>query len=257
MTDWVLLPSLKQLFAEFDRIAPSRDHASDGSIGNAAHMQEVSDHNRDDTPGSKAAYNDHDGKPEVRAIDVDNTLRITVEGFSDPMEGVVQYVLKRCRSGAEKRLEYIIYNRRIWTRSSSWVQKAYTGASPHTEHAHFSARHDGAYDNKIQSWTLEEVPVALTAADKTWLTNTIAVQVKAQLAADTTISETGWSQGYPGRTLGQHADDTQVQRNFLNGTPDKTGPQVPATSPLARIVQAADMVIADHKGTIHATEDQA
>lgn len=258
MADWILIPSLKQLFAEFDFIAPGRDHASDGSIGNAAHMQEVSDHNRDDTAGSKAAYNDHDGKPEVRAIDVDNTLRITVEGFSDPMEGVVQYLLKRCRSGAEKRLEYIIYFRRIWSRSSGWVQKTYTGSSPHTEHAHFSGRHDGSYDTKTQSWTLEDIPVALTAADKTWLSNTIAAQVKAQvaplLAVDTNLNASGWSSGYPGRTTAQHQDDTQVHRNFLHGTPDKDkdgkplGQQVPATSPLARIVKAADLVIADHAG---------
>jgi len=252
MANWTLLPSLKELFAEFDLIAPDRDHASDGSIGNTAHQTEVSDHNPDDTAGSKAAYNDHDGKPEVRAVDVDNTLRITVEGFSDPMEGVVQYVLKRCRSGAEKRLEYIIYFRRIWTRSSGWTQKTYTGASAHTEHAHFSARHDGSFDNKTESWTLEDIPVALTAADKTWIANTIAAQVKAQvaplLAADTNLNASGWSSGYPGRTTAQHQDDVQVHRNFLNGNPDKTGQQVPAGSPLARIVRAADLVISDHAG---------
>ena len=256
MTDWILIPSLKQLFAEFDFIAPGRDHASDGSIGNAAHQTEVSDHNPDDTAGSKAAYNDRDGKHEVRAIDVDNTLRIAVEGFSDPMEGVVQYLLKRCRSGAEQRLEYIIYFRRIWSRSSGWVQKTYTGTSPHTEHAHFSGRHNGSYDTKTQSWTLEDIAVALTAADKTWLTNTIAAQVKAQvtplLAADNNLNASGWSSGYPGRTTAQHQDDMQVQRNFLHGTPDKDkdgkplGQQVPATSPLARIAQAAELIIGMH-----------
>jgi hypothetical protein len=253
MTNWVLIPSLKQLFAEFDFIAPSRDHASDGSIGNAAHQDEVSDHNPDDTPGSKAAYNDHDGKPEVRAIDVDNNLNITVEGYSDPMEGVVQYLLHRCRSSAEQRLEYIIYNRRIWTRSSGWAQKTYTGASPHTEHAHFSGRHDGRFDDKAQSWTLEEIPVALTSADKTWIYNTIAAQTKA--VADAVLKASGWSSGFPGRTLAQHADDEQVARNFLVGHPDKTGAQIDTTAPLARIVAAADLVIAASKpGTVRASE---
>lgn len=252
MSDWVLIPSLKQLFAEFDYIAPSRDHASDGALGNAAHQLEVSDHNRDDTAGSKAAYNDHDGVPEVRAIDVDNNLNITVEGYSDPMEGVVQYLLRRCRSGAEQRLQYIIYYRRIWSASSGWVQETYTGTSAHTEHAHFSGRHNGAYDNKNQSWTLEEIPVALTAADKTWIQQTIAAQVKAQVAplvaADNNLNASGWSSGYPARTTAQHQDDTQVVRNYVTGHPDSKGQQIDPQSPLARIVQAADLVIADHAG---------
>ena len=252
MADWVLIPSLKQLFAEFDFIAPDRDHASDGSIGNAAHMLEVSDHNRDDTAGSKAAFNDHDGVREVRAIDVDNNLNFVVDGFKDPMEGVIRFLLARCRSGVEKRLEYIIYNRRIWTRSSGWVQKTYTGASAHTEHAHFSGRHDGAYDNQAQSWHLEDIPVAITAADLAKIAKLIADSEARVLAAvgkvdEATLAATGWSSGYPGRKLGQNADDLQVQRNFLNGNPDEKGQQVPADSPLARMVKAADVILAGAK----------
>lgn len=238
--NWVLVPSLEQLFKEFDLIAPDRDHTSDGKIGDAAHRKEVSDHNPDDTSGSKAAYNDHDGKPEVRAIDVDNNLNISVEGFSDPMEGVVQFLLTRCRSGAEQRLQYIIYKRRIWSRSSGWVQKTYTGASAHTEHAHFSEHHDGKYDNQTQSWHLEEIPVALTTTDKNWLMNAINTSVDAAIKE----AATGWSSGFPGRTDAQHKDDLQVQRNFLNGNPDKAGQQVPSNSPLARIVKAADKILA-------------
>ena len=133
MADWVLIPCLKALFADFDRIAPSRDHASDGSIGDAAHQHEVSDHNPDET--GSVPIHDADHINEVHAIDVDDDLR-----ESDlTMEKCVQFLLARCRSGAEKRLRYIIYNRRIWSASSGWVQKTYTGASPHTEHAHFSA----------------------------------------------------------------------------------------------------------------------
>lgn len=249
MADWVLIPSLKELFAEFDRIAPSRDHASDGALGNAAHQLEVSDHNRDDTPGSKAAYNDHDGIPEVRAIDVDNNLNITVEGYKDPMEGAVQFLLGRCRSGAEKRLEYIIYYRRIWTRSSGWVQKPYTGTSAHTEHAHFSGRHDGAYDNQAQSWHLEDIPVALTASDLAKIQDMINASSSATAAA--VLDATGWSSGFPGRKIRQHANDDQVLRNFWFGKPDATGDQIPATSPVARVVAAADLIIKDHAGAVH------
>jgi hypothetical protein len=178
MADWVLIPCLKALFAEFDRIAPSRDRASDGSIGDAAHRNEVSDHNPDET--GRVPIHDADHLNEVHAIDVDNNLR-----ESDlTMEKVVQFLLGRCRSGAEKRLRYVIYNRRIWAASSGWAQKTYTGASPHTEHAHFSASYDTNLEASTASWHLEDIPVALTAADKTWITNTIAAQTKAAINAE-------------------------------------------------------------------------
>jgi len=178
MADWVLIPCLKAFFAEFDRIAPSRDHASDGSIGDTAHQNEVSDHNPDET--GRVPIHDADHLNEVHAIDVDNNLR-----ESDlTMEKVVQFLLARCRSGAEKRLRYMIYNRRIWAASSGWVQKTYTGASPHTEHAHFSASYETNLEASTASWHLEDIPVALTAADKTWITNTIAAQTKAAVTAE-------------------------------------------------------------------------
>jgi|SRR6185295_14442961 len=161
--DWVLIPCLEQLFAEFDRIAPSRDHASDGDIGDAAHRQEVSDHNPDET--GDVPIQDADHINEVHAIDVDDDLR-----ESDlTMEKVVQFLLGRCRSGAEKRLRYIIYNRRIWSASSGWVQKTYTGTSAHTEHAHLSASYNSELEASRASWHLEDIPVALTAADKAWI----------------------------------------------------------------------------------------
>jgi hypothetical protein len=158
MASWILIPCLKCLFAEFDRIAPSRDHASDGSIGNTVHQEEVSDHNADEV--GKVPIHDADHVNEVHAIDVDNNLN-----ESDlTMEKVVQFLLGRCRSGAEKRLRYIIYNRRIWSASSGWVQKTYTGASPHTEHAHFSASYITSLEASTASWHLEDIPVAIPAA---------------------------------------------------------------------------------------------
>jgi hypothetical protein len=177
---WVLIPCLKQLFAEFDRIAPARDHASDGAVGDLAHQQEVSDHNPDET--GSVPIHDADTVNEVHAIDVDNTLN-----ESDlTMEKVVQFLLVRCRSGAEKRLRYVIYNRRIWSASSGWVQKTYTGSSPHTEHAHFSGSYDTKLEASTASWHLEDIPVALTPADKTFITQ--AIDDKVDAAADRVIA---------------------------------------------------------------------
>jgi hypothetical protein len=97
------------------------------------------------------------------------------------MEKVVQFMLARCRSGAEKRLRYIIYNRRIWSASSGWVQKTYTGASPHTEHAHFSASYDSTLEASTASWHLEDIPVSIPAAQMQELKDFIAKEVRAVL----------------------------------------------------------------------------
>jgi hypothetical protein len=213
MADWVLIPCLKALFAEFDRIAPARDRASDGSIGDTAHQNTVSDHNPDET--GSVPIHDADHVNEVHAIDVDNNLR-----ESDlTMEKVVQFLLGRCRSGAEKRLRYIIYNRRIWSASTDWVQKTYTGASPHTEHAHFSASYTSSLEASTASWHLEDIPVALTAADKAWITSTIAAQTRA--AIDSRLAEIAKEvlndRKLPGT---ETADAPNYQRNLADVTAD-------------------------------------
>lgn len=171
---WTLIACLDQLFTEFNRIAPSRDKASDGKVGDSAHAASSSDHNPDET--GTVPIHDADSTNEVHAIDVDNNLN--EPGLT--MEAAVQFILSRCRSGAESRLRYIIYNRRIWSASSGWVQKTYTGASPHTEHAHFSASYDSSKEASRASWHLEDIPVALTATDKTWIKDTVVASIEAQ-----------------------------------------------------------------------------
>lgn len=208
MSDWVLIPCLKVLFAEFDRIAPSRDHASDGSIGDTAHQHEVSDHNPDET--GSVPIHDADHLNEVHAIDVDDDLRVG----DLTMEACVQFLLDRCRRGLEKRLRYIIYNRRIWSASSGWVQKAYTGASPHTEHAHFSASYTTALEADTSSWHLEDLMAASTddiltflQYDRKVLSNIqtalagIAAAVKADQVDESAIAA-GVLAGLPAAVLG-------------------------------------------------------
>jgi hypothetical protein len=185
MAGWILVSCLKELFAEFDRIAPNRDHASDGSIGDTAHQHEVSDHNPDET--GPVPIHDADHTNEVHAIDVDSDLR--EPGVS--METVVQFLLARCRSGAEKRLRYVIFNRRIWEASTGWRQRPYTGPSPHTEHAHFSASYDKAKEADPASWHLEDIPVALTADDKKWIT----AQIQAVMQTKVTVGDEQWQAG--------------------------------------------------------------
>lgn len=168
----VLVPCLVKLRDEVNELAVNRDKESDGWIGNAAHAAEVSDHNPDET--GSVPIHDADHIDEVHAIDVDTDL--LVPGLT--METIVQFLLARCRAGTETRLRYIIYYRRIWEASNDWRERAYTGASPHTEHGHFSASYESAKEASTASWHLEDIPVALTPADKTWISEQITQAVK-------------------------------------------------------------------------------
>ncbi len=166
MPAWELVPCLVRLRWELDRIAPGRDRATDGAIGDANHSS-TSDHTPDEISDALRGK-DADSRNEVHAVDLDVDLRTA----DLSMEEVVQHILGRCRSGAEKRLRYIIFNHRIWSASSGWRQQAYTGPSPHTGHAHFSASYDTAHEASTASWYLEDL-MALSADDKTWLASTI------------------------------------------------------------------------------------
>jgi hypothetical protein len=148
----VLIPCLKTLFAEFDTIAPNRSKASDGWIGDSAHQKESSDHNPDET--GNVPIRDADNVDEVHAIDVTATLNAPFT-----MENVVQFLLAECRknnpNGTDRgRLRYMIYNRRIWEAKNGWAQRDYTGSSPHTEHAHFSAEYDTSFESDTNPWGL-------------------------------------------------------------------------------------------------------
>lgn len=160
MANWVLTKGLRSLLAQIDAAFPGRDKASDGTIGDAAHMAESSSgHNPDDTPGSHAEYNDGDGIPEVRALDVDSDLR--TPGVT--MQDVVDHL--RELPGLSSVLRYMIYNRRIYRASNGWASEPYDGPSAHTEHIHFSgARTQAADNNTTFNYHLEDL-VAVTDAE--------------------------------------------------------------------------------------------
>lgn len=171
MASWTLVPDLVTLRKEFTQLSPGRDTASDGSIGDEAHQQESSDHNPDETGATP--YEDSDTINEVHAIDVDKDLNHPTV----TMEDCVQLIVKRHRDGKDDRLQNVIYNRRIWSRSWSWTEREYTGPNPHDKHAHFSSRYgSGTYPNNPEAGTqtfglltLLEGTVALEQADKDWI----------------------------------------------------------------------------------------
>lgn len=157
---WELTPALDSLNREFGRHAPGRDTTSDGVVGDDAHALVVSDHNPDET--GRVPITDADNVNEVHATDRDATGPWPWAGG---METAVQFLVARCRSGAENRLRYIIYNRRIWEASNGWRERAYPGANAHIEHAHFSGSYDPLRERDTRSWHLEEIPIMITEAE--------------------------------------------------------------------------------------------
>ena len=150
MASWILVPCLVSLRTEFDTLAPARDRSSDGSIGDAAHAQTSSDHNPDETGATP--YEDSDSRNEVHAIDVDKDLNKA--GWS--MEKAVEIIVTRHRAGRDDRLQNVIFNRRIWSRSWSWTAREYTGSNHHDKHAHFSARYTTTQESDTRAWGLLE-----------------------------------------------------------------------------------------------------
>jgi hypothetical protein len=160
---WILVPSLVSLRNEFNAFAPARDKATDGSVGDPAHAQSPSDHNPDET--GKTPSEDADDTNEVHAIDVDADLR--KPGWT--MGQCVDIIVLRHRRGQDDRLQNVIYNRTIWSRSWGWAPREYIGPNPHTQHAHFGARYTTAQESDTRHWGLLEADVALSTEDKAWI----------------------------------------------------------------------------------------
>lgn len=202
MASWVLIPSLIKLRSEFNAVAPGRDRASDGSVGDAAHAGTSSDHNPDET--GHVPIVDSDKLNEVHAIDVDDSGPWPA-GFS--MEVAVQYLLRECRAERELRLRYIIYNRRIWRASNGWAQETYNGPNPHTEHAHFSGSYTTALESDDSPWGVEGlVDMALETSDITRIVDAIFAR-----DVQTPSANFGSFNGAMATLMGRTASSTNVQ----------------------------------------------
>lgn len=143
---YFLAPNLDALRKSFKVIAPTSDTASDGWIGNYAHCsgcatccQLLSDHCAD--CGGM-----------VHAVDKDKDLR---SPYGVTMQQVIQFILSH--PADRDRLNYMIYNRTIWSASKGWEARAYTGDNPHTEHAHFSGRYEDAIEANRAPWQFEQL----------------------------------------------------------------------------------------------------
>lgn len=141
----VLAPALARLRTEVNSRWPSRDRSSDGWIGDAAHQASKSDHNPN-------------GRGVVDAIDID------VDGID------VAFLVALCiRHPA---VNYVIWNRRIWSRSHGFIARAYTGSNPHTKHMHVSLIQSSSAENNGLGWSVAAgiivVPVVQPPAEGSW-----------------------------------------------------------------------------------------
>lgn len=159
MRSWVVVPCLLTLHDEFNTVSPKRDKGADGTIGDSAHTS-ASDHTPDED-SDILRDRDSDHVNEVHALDIDS---------SGPWPGglawfdrTIKAIVAREKADYESptavgRLQYVIWNGRIASRSWGWTWRDYAGADQHTNHAHFSARYVTAAEASTRPWGVAPVP---------------------------------------------------------------------------------------------------
>lgn len=161
---------------------PDRSKASDGTIGDAAHQAETSDHNPRVVPALGPT-------PVVLAADITH----------DPAHGVDTYAqAEQLRVSRDLRISYVISNRRITGPNHNWAWDPYSGTDPHTNHMHVSVVANPAADLETD-WSIGMTPEqeAWLKAVYTWM-RSLAERVQAIEAMQPTAEVThGDGKQYP------------------------------------------------------------
>ena len=110
----------QQLREQIDDDYPDRDRKSDGWIADARHIAKG---NSDHIPRGGI----------VRAIDIDADLK----AHPEEVFALVEKIRKVAKRG-DKRIKYIIHNKRICSPILNWKWRKYKGANPHISHFHIS-----------------------------------------------------------------------------------------------------------------------
>ncbi len=163
---WRAAESLKALLRCVDTAFPGRDKKNDGMIGDAAHQSRASDHNPWVIDGSKGV---------VTAIDITH----------HPASGCdVHKLVAALHASRDKRIKYIIWNRRIANSSAirsvpAWTWRSYSGANPHTHHFHLSVHPDKALYDDAAAWTIEQIAEAVAPASSSDIDDDILAAMSA------------------------------------------------------------------------------
>jgi len=126
----------QQLRLQVDDAFSSRSRASDGWVADARHV--------------KAGTSDHIPDPNssiVRAIDLSRNL----SGSKEP--DLMPYLADQIRLAArsDKRIAYVIFDKKIASAKSLWRWRAYRGINPHVKHCHVSFTKKGDTDGSFFS----------------------------------------------------------------------------------------------------------
>jgi hypothetical protein len=127
------------LLGEINARAPQRKKASDGGIGDAAHA---------------AAKSDHNPCGCHRVVCARDFTHDPAGGFD--ANAFAEWLRERVADGDEKRVKYVIWNRRIFSGPGqgkpvgTW--RPYSGKNPHTQHVHVSVQHASLDDTTPWGW---------------------------------------------------------------------------------------------------------
>lgn len=141
---WHVAASLRTLDREITAAYPDRSEASDGFIGDAAHIARGSAHNPDRNGTVRAGdWTSHDkrGRP--------------IPGFGDT---ILQAAMRHPAA------LLVIHNGHIWSRNHGWRKRVYRGSNPHRNHVHVSI-----LNNIEGSFTARQLADAATNTSP-WLT---------------------------------------------------------------------------------------
>jgi len=132
-------PSLARLRNEINQKWPNRDKRTDGWIGDTSHAGTG-------TPESGGSDHNPNRRGVVDAYDID------VDGISCP--AVVAKAI------AHPATNYVIWSRKIWSRSQRFAPRTYTGSNPHTDHIHVSILQTVAAETSTKPWGIAAAAVA-------------------------------------------------------------------------------------------------
>jgi hypothetical protein len=190
------------------------------------------------------------------------------------MQRCVDIIVGEHKAGRDNRLQNVIYNRKIASASWGWTWRDYTGASPHTEHGHFSARYGsgsgtGNPENDTSPWGLlaayekensmsaaevSEIKAAITAAKQEILKAIDAIPadlLATKYQPNSTV--------YPNRTIGNYFGDTHPVRDYETGLGTVDPKQAPKEGSFLNIVGGVPATlegIKDRLGSIEARLDE-
>ena len=125
-------PAAIAVLRQATALFPKRNKASDGLLPSAAHIKQ--------SPNS------------------DHNTGLAVDLTHDPKNGVdCGYFFERFKE--DERVDYLIFNGRIWSRDRRQEgNRKYTGSNPHNKHLHCSIRSSHSNDTSDWFWFVDRKP---------------------------------------------------------------------------------------------------